>query len=201
MKARLAYILGILALAFGVVAPTAYAQSTQPAGNAESSITGTVVSSTSTALVIRDESGVEQRFDVDTSSTVPPGLMSGSRVTIRFHSMDAGRRHVASVTTSDAGTSVAAPTATAPTEPTTFAPTQPPTPATDVTTPTADRPMDTRTPSARVRSSAATDLEPMPAAPGDRLPDTASEMPLLALAGLMTLAAGLVLRELRRRDA
>jgi hypothetical protein len=36
---------------------------------------------------------------------------------------------------------------------------------------------------------------------GERLPDTASEMPLLALAGLMTLAAGLVLRELRRRDA
>jgi LPXTG-motif cell wall-anchored protein len=41
---------------------------------------------------------------------------------------------------------------------------------------------------------------PAAAGTGEQLPDTASEMPLLALAGLMTIAAGLVLRELRRRD-
>jgi hypothetical protein len=188
MKLR-ALILGIIALAFTGVAA---AQVQQPA--AETSITGTVVSSTGTTLVIRDQNGVEQTFDVDTSSTVPSGLMSGSRVTVRFHNMDGGRRHVASVTLSDPSTTVAPPaTRTEPVPPATVtAPaTAPTTPATDTTMP-APAP-----PAKRVQ-------EPPPAsdAPaGERLPDTAGELPLVALAGLMTLAAGLVLRELRRRDA
>jgi hypothetical protein len=160
MKTRLACILGILAL---VLSATVSAQTQPVQRGAESSITGTVVSSTSTSLVIRDESGVEQSFDVDTSSTVPAGLMSGSRVSVRFHSMDGGRRHVASVMATDAP-----------------ATTEPITP-----------------PAARVQEP----LAASDAAAGERLPDTASEMPLLALAGLMTLAAGLVLRELRRRAA
>lgn len=197
MKLRLACILGIVALAVG---GTLSAQS-QPAQRAvESSITGTVVSSSSTSLVIRDESGVEQTFDVDTSSTVPSGLMSGSRITVRFHNMDGGRRHVASVTTTDAG----APSTPTATEPVAAEPTAA-VPATSLTTPTTPIADTTApAPAARVRTPAPAIDEPVAASnatAGERLPDTASEMPLLALAGLMTLAAGLVLRELRRRDA
>ena len=188
MKLRLACILGILALAFS---GTAFAQS-QPVqqSGVEASLTGTVVSSTVSSLVIRDENGVEQTFDVDTSSTVPSGLMSGSRVTVRFHNMDGGRRHVASVMATDAGTSVA-PTAPTAAAPLTTEPVAPPAPATDTTMPPA------AAPSTRVQEP----IAPSSGTAGDRLPDTASEMPLLALAGLMTLAAGLVLRELRRRAA
>jgi membrane anchored protein len=179
MKLRLACILGILALAFS---GTAFAQS-QPVqqSGVEASLSGTVVSSTVSSLVIRDENGVEQSFDVDTSSTVPSGLMSGSRVTVRFHNMDGGRRHVASVMATDAGTSLA------PTTPTAAAPV--------ATEPVAPPPA--AAPSTRVQEP----IAPSSGTAGDRLPDTASEMPLLALAGLMTLAAGLVLRELRRRAA
>ena len=196
MKLRLACILGIVALAVG---GTLSAQS-QPVQRVESSITGTVVSSSSTSLVIRDESGVEQTFDVDTSSTVPSGLMSGSRITVRFHNMDGGRRHVASVTTTDAG----APSTPTATEPVAAEPTAA-VPATSLTTPTTPIADSTApAPAARVRTPAPAIDEPVAASnatAGERLPDTASEMPLLALAGLMTLAAGLVLRELRRRDA
>ena len=187
MKLRLACILGILALAFSGTA-IAQSQPVQQSG-AEASLTGTVVSSTVSSLVIRDENGVEQTFDVDTSSTVPSGLMSGSRVTVRFHNMDGGRRHVASVMATDAGTSLAptAPTATAPVATEPVAPTAP---ATDTMPPPA-------APATRVQEP----IAPADGTAGERLPDTASEMPLLALAGLMTLAAGLVLRELRRRVA
>ena len=173
MKLRLACILGVLALVFGAAAS---AQTPAQSG-AESTLTGTVVSATGTSLVIRGEDGTEQTFDVDTTSTIPAGLMSGSRVSVRFHNMAGGRRHVASVTTDPAPT----------------------TPALSQPMPdTATQPMrETATPVARVS-------EPAPAgeaAMGERLPDTASGLPLLALAGLMALGAGLVLRELRRRTA
>jgi hypothetical protein len=190
MKMRLACILGILALTFSVAASA----QTQPVQRGvETSITGTVVSSTPTSLVIRDANGAETTFDVDTSSGVPSGLASGSRVTVRFHDMDGGRRHAASVTTSDVDTTATTPTPSAPTEPTTFAPTAP-TPIADPVLPIAD-------PAPSVRVAAPAPLPASDAPAGERLPDTASEMPLLALAGLMTLGAGLVLRELRRRDA
>ena len=191
MKIRLACIWGILALAFG---STVSAQPQPVLRGVESSISGTVVSSSGTSLVIRDESGIEQTFDVDGSSTVPSGLMSGSRVTVSFHPMDGGRRHVARVTTSTTTTPLTPP-ASEPAAPETT------TPVPALTTPTAPV-TDTPAPSARVGTTRATD-EPIAAdAPaGESLPDTASEMPLLALAGLMTLAAGFVLRELRRRNA
>ena len=187
MKLRVAFILGILALTFGGLAT---AQVQQPV--TATSVTGTVVSSSGTSLVIRDQNGVEQTFDVDSSSTVPAGLMSGSRVTVSFHNMDGGRRHAATVTsTNDPSTTLAPPAS----EPMPSTATTPTTPVTTPTTPMTDTTMPA--PATRVQ-------EPLPASDataGERLPDTAGELPLLALAGLMTIAAGLVLRELRRRDA
>jgi hypothetical protein len=159
MKTRLACTLAILASVFG----SASSAQAPAQGGAEPVIIGTVVSSTATSLVIRGEDGTEQSFDVDSSSTVPAGLMSGSRVSVRFHNMAGGRRHVASVTTE-----TAAPL------------------------PSAQPMPEPATPAARVTE---------PSAAAGELPDTAGELPLLALAGLTFFAAGLVLRELRRRSA
>jgi hypothetical protein len=187
MKLRLACILGILAVALD---GAALAQ-VQPAAP---SVAGIVVSSSGTSFVIRTDAGTEQTFDVDTTSTVPTGLLPGTRVTVTYFDLDTGRRHLTSVTRSDVSTDTPPATATIPAT----APVEPPmtqfTPTT-VTTPPAPTTPDL---------APAVPEPPLPAANvagTERLPDTASELPLLALAGVMTIAAGLVLRELRRRDA
>lgn len=163
MNLRAAGILGILALAFS---SAALAQTQPVQGGVESSVTGTVVSASGSSLVIRSDGGAGQTFDVDTSSAIPAGLMPGNRVTVRYHVLDTGRRHAASVVLGDAVESA------------------------PVTTPTTPDPAPAPEPITAAGRNA-----------GDRLPETASELPLLALAGVMAIAAGLVLRELRRRDA
>ncbi len=60
-------------------------------------ITGTVVSSGGSTLVVDTDSG-RRTFIVDSESRVPSNLTAGSRVTVTFHTLDGGRFHAASVT-------------------------------------------------------------------------------------------------------
>jgi hypothetical protein len=60
-------------------------------------LVGTVVSSTGTALVVRTDQGPEITLDVDNTSTVPAGLIAGTRVLVRYQVLDGGHLHVVSV--------------------------------------------------------------------------------------------------------
>ena len=132
---------------------------------------GKVVSSTPGQVVVQTDDGSQMTFKVDAQSTVPTGLSAGSRVTVTYHELAGGMFHAASVAVSDAGTSPTMNTQEAP----------PPRPAT--TTTTAQEPMPERT-----------TTTPTPG----RMPATASPLPLVGLAGLLSLTAGLGLRALRR---
>src|SRR5262249_4114139 len=58
----------------------------------------TVVSSSASELVISTPSG-QQRYIVDTNTSIPSDLAAGTRVTVEFHRLDGNRRHAARVTT------------------------------------------------------------------------------------------------------
>jgi MYXO-CTERM domain-containing protein len=83
------------------VAGTAAAQTplTVPPGTPLNTVTGTVVSSSGTEIVV-DTSAGRQRYVVDSNSTVPAGLAAGTRVTVNFHRLEGDVLHVATVTTS-----------------------------------------------------------------------------------------------------
>jgi hypothetical protein len=138
---------------------------------------GKVVSSTPEQVVVQTDDGSQMTFKVDAQSTVPTGLSAGSRVTVTYHELAGGMFHAASVAAIDAGTSPTMNTQEAP----------PPRPATTTTAPTttttAPEPMPERT-----------TTTPTPR----RMPATASPLPLVGLAGLLSLTAGLGLRALRR---
>src|SRR5688572_13627903 len=113
MRNRVLCILGIalLAMATGVAA-----QATDPATTQK--VSGTVVSSSSTSLVIDTDSGTRQTFMVDAQSTIPTGLTAGSRINVEYHALAGGQFHAAQVSTLSAA---APPAPTTPTEPVTQA--------------------------------------------------------------------------------
>jgi hypothetical protein len=83
----------------GLTAGAAFAQSDPvvvPAGTPTATITGTVVTSSPSELVIETPTG-RQRFIVDTSSSVPQSVAVGSRVSVEYHRLDGDRMHVARV--------------------------------------------------------------------------------------------------------
>lgn len=83
---------------------SAWAQSGIPTRNlpgTTSTLTGTVVSSTTTALVLEDDRGARHQFMVDGSSALPAGLVAGMRVSATFEHLEGGRAHLVSVGTSD----------------------------------------------------------------------------------------------------
>jgi hypothetical protein len=150
------------------------------AAQSERSVSGKIVSSSASQLVIQTDDGRQMTFDVDTQSTVPSGLQAGGQVTVRYHELAGGRFHAANVTS----------TAATPERETTTAAT-PPDPAT-----TTAQPPVTETRPDMDRPAAAPDID----AEGRReLPATASPLPLFGLSGLLALGAGLGLRALRRR--
>lgn len=78
--------LGVLALAGPAAAQTV------------DTVSGVVVSSSADSLVIRLDDGSQRTFVTDTTSTLPSGrLAEGSRVTVRFETLDGGRSRAASV--------------------------------------------------------------------------------------------------------
>jgi len=89
----------LLALAMAAslaLAGNLLAQSTPvqvPPGTPTSTVTGTVVSSSDSELVL-DTTGGRQRFVVDANSTLPVKLEAGTRVSVEFHRLDGDRMHV-----------------------------------------------------------------------------------------------------------
>jgi hypothetical protein len=83
--------------------PNVSAQSgipTRELPGATSTLSGTVVSSITTALVLRDNGGSEHTFLVDSTSALPAGLVPGMRVNVKFEVLKGGRPHLISVGTS-----------------------------------------------------------------------------------------------------
>ncbi|PYQ01918.1 MAG: hypothetical protein DMF82_17985 [Acidobacteria bacterium] len=166
MKTSLSFLLSVAALA---VAVAVFAQTAL-------TVSGTVVSSSPTQVVIKTDDGRQMTFAVDAQSTVPAGLAQGNPVTVSYHEMGGGTFHAASVTVSSAG--MPSTTANPPsTDTSTYANT------TRTTAPAAQEPMESA--GAKTRTTR-------------RMPSTASPLPLIGLAGLLSLSAGLGLRALRR---
>lgn len=137
----------------------------------ETSATGTVVSSTNDSLVLRMDDGTQRTFGTDFTTTLPPApLVEGNRVTVRYNTLDGDRFQATTVVL--AGEK---------------APAEQPLPS--------ERPGD---------GVSAAPPDPLPrdttASPASTraLPDTASDLPLIALAGFAALAGGLALTVLRR---
>lgn len=152
-----------------VLAVSAAAQSSQ-------TLSGTVVSSSSTQLVIDTATG-QRTFDVDASSNLPAGLAVGSRVDVDYHELAGGRMHAATVRMSSA------------------APTTPTAETTSPTTPTTtDMPRTTAPATGTGMAATDDDDDDAPQRATGSLPRTASPLPLLGLAGLAALAGGLALR-------
>jgi hypothetical protein len=98
MKFRFACVLSVLALALAVTS-TAQTDASRYSGPT-AAVSGKVVSSSSASLVIETDAGTRQTFVVDSASSVPSNLSAGSRVTVNFHTADAGF-HAATVTLAD----------------------------------------------------------------------------------------------------
>jgi hypothetical protein len=97
----------VIALVVGVfllgLAPNASTQSGIPMRalpGVTSTLSGTVVSSITTALVLRDDGGVAHTFSVDSTSALPAGLVPGMRVNVTFEVLKGGGAHLVSVGTS-----------------------------------------------------------------------------------------------------
>jgi len=104
MRTRFACLLGLL-----VLIPASKALGAQdPAVPAPEppmrTVSGTVVSSTSSSLVITTDVGIEQAFTADDQSTITRGLAPGVRVTVRYRALPGGRYYAARVTLGDPGT-------------------------------------------------------------------------------------------------
>jgi hypothetical protein len=100
MKQVMPIVAGVLLLG---LAPSAWAQSgipTRSLPGATSALAGTVVSSITTALVLRDDGGSDHTFFVDNTSALPAGLVPGTRVNVKFEVLKGGRAHLISVGTS-----------------------------------------------------------------------------------------------------
>jgi len=70
-------------------------------------ISGTVVSSTDTTLVIRTDSGEEMTFNVDSATIRPTSMAVGSRIDVEYHAAD-GANHAAQVRLVGSATTTAA---------------------------------------------------------------------------------------------
>lgn len=132
-------------------------------------ITGTVVSSSGSTLVIRTDAGQEMTFFVDSASENATGLSAGQRVTVDY-SMDGGRNHVHKVTIATGTTGTSAYDDNRATT------------TTDQTT--------TTTTGTTYSDRYGTDRD---------MPATASPLALLALGGLAALGSGAAIRGLSKR--
>ena len=73
-------------------------------------VSGTVVSSTDTTLVIRTDSGEEMTFTVDSATMRPASMAAGARIDVKYHLLSGGANHAAEVRMTDSTNP--APTAT-----------------------------------------------------------------------------------------
>ena len=82
----------------------------------ESTISGTLVSSSTTSIVIKTDTGVESTYVVDGTTALPAEMKPGDRVNLEYHLLDGGAYHASRVTlgTEPAAPSEASAEATAP---------------------------------------------------------------------------------------
>ena len=199
MKGRVSLLAGLFCLGMAVIAMAQV-----------STIEGTVVSSSAGSLVIDTGKG-QQTFMVDAQSSLPAGLAAGSRVTVEYHTLANNQLHAFKVSTmgaaataptrtTDTPSTMATPERTEPQE-TTTSPAPAATTRTDTTTTTRTEPMETTTGTTQGTTGTApmgTTTATEPATDTERsLPATASPLPLLALAGGLSIAGGMLVRRLR----
>lgn len=65
-----------------------------PAREIQGSFTGTLSAIDSVSLSVRPDEGSVMTFLVDDPATLPPGLMAGARVTVRYDTRDSGGRRL-----------------------------------------------------------------------------------------------------------
>jgi hypothetical protein len=140
---------------------------------ADVDVSGKVVSSSPTQLVIETDSGERMTFMVDTVSDVPMTMTAGDRVNVTYSTNDTGKYRAAIVRSNTA--------------------TMPPSDSDRNSNVDRNYPNPNATPSDDVNRTGSRTAMNEPA--HDRtLPRTASPLPLIALAGLLSLGAGLSLR-------
>ena len=207
MKSRTLFLAGLLSLC--LVGAVSAQQTT---------VEGTVVSNSGGTLVVTTAEG-QRTFLVDGQSSVPASLASGTRVTIEYQTTSDNQMHAFKVSPVGAAPTSATtpmgsnddlsrPDATAPVPPpsgtsmtgTTTTSTSPTTAAAQPATTPSYGSRTTTAPATTAPATSATDTTtsaPMTAdTSSDRLPATASPLPLIALAGTLALATGLALRRL-----
>ena len=175
-------VLCVLSIALLALAGGLAAQGTDPAAAPAQTITGTVVSSSSTSLVIDTDTGTRQTFMVDAQSSLPTGLTPGTRISVDYHSLPGGQFHAAKAAT--LGAAPSQPTTEARPLDTTAAPatTSSNMPQTSSSMPATDTSSD-KTPTKRTR----------------KMPATASPLPLVGLIGLASLVGATALRRFAYR--
>lgn len=162
----------------------------------EMQVTGTVVSSSGSTLVIRSDAGQEMTLFVDTSSANATGLSAGQRVTVNYD-MDGGRNHVTKVdvTTGTTGTITNDNTNTGTTGTSTY---------NDNTNRTGTTGTSNYGGSSTTTGTSNYDNTRMTTGSADsdrtrNMPATASPLALLALGGVAALGSGAAIRGLLKR--
>ncbi len=115
MRSRLARLAILVAtcVASTLVTPAALQAAESPA-TAKKSVTGAVVTTSGASLVVRTDAGAEWTFEVDASSSVPGGIVSGNRVTVQYTPLGHSRYRAVTVATEGASTDATHPAAPAP---------------------------------------------------------------------------------------
>lgn len=183
------YARGALCAAILCVAAVGFAQpGTDQTGtpNQGTTISGSIVSISNDVIVIRTDAGETMRFNRDASANVPSNLMAGNRVTLEYDRIAADNMRVTSIELVD----------DADTRGTTRVDDRPAT-SPGAATPGATTP-GTTTPGSTTGERATTPSTTTTTG-YDRLPQTASPLVMVGLAGLVSLGGALALRVRRRR--
>jgi hypothetical protein len=100
MRTRRVFVLSAVWISCGMALEAQTGLPPQPfeAARSKGAFTATLVSTDATHLVAQADDGSVVTFVVDGTSAIPPGLVSGSRVTVRYELAEGGSRYrVASV--------------------------------------------------------------------------------------------------------
>jgi hypothetical protein len=104
---RANYLSFVLVVALGcglgmVMAQDNPAGAAAPSGTApaptESTISGTLVSSSTNSIVIKTDTGVESTYVVDGTTALPAEMKPGDRINVEYRLLDGGAYHAARVT-------------------------------------------------------------------------------------------------------
>jgi LPXTG-motif cell wall-anchored protein len=164
--------------------------------NQGTTISGSIVSVSNDVIVIRTDTGETMRFNRDASANVPSNLMAGNRVTVEYDRLAADNMRVTRIELDDDADARGTTTPGTTTPGTTTPGTSPGSATPGATTPGTSSPGSTvgeratTTPGTTTRGTTTG---------YDRLPQTASQLVMVAFAGLASLGGALALRARRRR--